>query len=127
MEERRLLLRMVSEIVASYVRNNSLSRDEVPPFIKSIYQELEALAALEDKNRHKPAVPIEQSVRDDYLICLEDGKKFKMLKRHLRTTYDMTPEQYRRKWSLPPDYPMVAPNYAKKRSMVAHKTGLGLR
>ena len=116
------------DIVSAYVGNNSLAADELPALIQSTY---EALMAAEDTKRPEPekapvpAVPIKDSLTDDFIICLEDGKPFKSLKRHLRTKFDMTPESYREKWGLPRDYPMVAPNYAKERSKLAKKMGLG--
>jgi predicted transcriptional regulator len=121
-------LRMTAEIVSAYLRNNVLPASQVPDIIRSVYETLHGLDARkapEVQVQQKPAVPIRRSVRPDHIICLEDGKKLKMLKRYLRTTYDMTPEQYRAKWDLPPDYPMVAPNYAAQRSEFAKKIGLG--
>jgi len=119
---------MTTNVVAAYVRNNALPTAELPEIIASIYSSLRALdrAPGETKGEPlRPAVPIRKSITPDYLICLEDGKKLKMLKRHLRSTYDMTPDQYRAKWNLPSDYPMVAPNYAEQRSAFAKKIGLG--
>lgn len=122
------LLRMTTDVVASYVGNNALPVSQLPDVIKAIYGSLSALAgengAAVGKDL-KPAVPIRKSVTPDYIICLEDGKKLKMLKRHLRTSYGLTPDEYRAKWGLPPDYPIVAPNYAAKRSAFAKKIGLG--
>ena len=117
-ERRQHFLKMATEIVASYLRNNSLGKDEVPDFIQHVYGTIANIADKEPET-HTPAVPIDESVTEDYIICLEDGQKFKMLKRHLRSTYNMTPEQYRKKWSLPMRYPMVAPSYARQRSLVA--------
>jgi predicted transcriptional regulator len=120
------LLRMTAEVVASYVRNNPLPQSDLTSIIKTVHA---SLTALEGGNGNaeplRPAVSVRRSVQPDYLVCLEDGKKLKMLKRHLRTTYALTPEEYRAKWGLPPDYPMVAPNYAKQRSEFAKKIGLG--
>lgn len=122
------LMRLGADIVAAYVSRNPVSADAVPEIIRSVYGALEGLnktpaPALEDKP--KPAVPISRSIQHDYIVCLEDGKKLKMLKRYLRSRYDMSPEDYRRRWGLPPDYPMVAPAYAARRSDFAKKIGLG--
>ena len=120
------LLRMTSDVVAAYVRNNPLQTTELSGVIQTVHSSLAALNGGEAKAEPaKPAVSIRRSVTPDYIVCLEDGKKLKMLKRHLRTTYDMTPDEYRAKWGLPADYPMVAPNYAKQRSAFAKKIGLG--
>ena len=122
------LLRMTTEVVAAYVSNNVLPATQISDVIGAVYTSLKALdGGIPEVKAEplKPAVPIKKSVNPDYLICLEDGKKLKMLKRHLRTTYNMTPEEYRAKWGLAPDYPMVAPNYAAQRSDFAKKIGLG--
>jgi len=122
------LLRMTAKIVASYVGNNSLSADQVSEVIRTVSSALKQLGQGENganKAAGKPAVPIRRSITPDYIICLEDGRKLKMLKRHLRTTFSMTPDEYRARWGLPADYPMVAPNYAKRRSEFAKKIGLG--
>jgi predicted transcriptional regulator len=122
------LLRMTAEVVAAYVRNNSLPTAQLSDVINTVYSSLKSLdsQAPELKSEPlRPAVPVRKSITPDYLICLEDGKKLKMLKRHLRSTYNMTPDDYRAKWGLPPDYPMVAPNYAVARSALAKKMGLG--
>lgn len=122
------MLRMTAQVVSAYVGNNMLPAAQISEVIKSVYGSLTALegeAAETVAEPLKPAVPIRKSIMPDYVVCLEDGKKLKMLKRHLRTTYDMTPDEYRAKWNLPPDYPMVAPNYAKQRSEFAKKIGLG--
>jgi predicted transcriptional regulator len=122
------ILRLVTEIVAAYVSNNPLPVAEVPAIIKSVHTTLGSLGGAsqgEVQTAQKPAVPIKRSVTPDYIICLEDGKKLKMLKRYLRSNYNMTPEEYRAKWGLPADYPMVAPNYAAQRSEFAKKIGLG--
>ncbi|MGE0718040.1 MAG: MucR family transcriptional regulator [Alphaproteobacteria bacterium] len=122
------LLRMTTEVVAAYVSNNVLPAGQISEVISAVYGSLKALDGAQPEVKAeplKPAVPVKKSVNPDYLICLEDGKKLKMLKRHLRTTYNMTPEEYRAKWGLAPDYPMVAPNYAAQRSDFAKKIGLG--
>ena len=122
------LLRMTSDVVAAYVRNNPLQTTELSGVIQTVHSSLAALNGVGGETKAepaKPAVSIRRSVTPDYIVCLEDGKKLKMLKRHLRTTYDMSPEEYRAKWGLPADYPMVAPNYAKQRSAFAKKIGLG--
>ena len=122
------LLRMAVDIVSAYVGQNQVATSQIPDLIKTVYDALGNLggkapeAAAEPL---KPAVPVRRSVTDDYIVCLEDGKKLKMLKRHLRTTYGMSPEEYRTKWGLPADYPMVAPNYAQQRSDFAKRIGLG--
>ncbi len=121
------LLRMTAEVVSAYVRNNPLPRSELTSIIRTVHGSLAALDGGDGSKAEplRPAVSIRRSVQPDYLVCLDDGKKLKMLKRHLRTTYGLTPEEYRAKWGLPPDYPMVAPNYAKQRSEFAKKIGLG--
>jgi predicted transcriptional regulator len=122
------LLRMTAEIVAAYVGNNSLSADQVPEIVRMVGAALRQVEKGEngsEKTVRKPAVPIRKSVTPDFIICLEDGRKLKMLKRHLRTTFGLTPDEYRARWGLPADYPMVAPNYAKRRSEFAKKIGLG--
>lgn len=122
------ILRMTAEVVSAYVSNNLLPATQIADTIKSVYGSLNALeSSLGEVKREplKPAVPIRRSVTPDYIICLDDGKKLKMLKRHLRTTYNLTPDEYRAKWGLAPDYPMVAPNYAAQRSAFAKKIGLG--
>ncbi len=125
------LVELTADIVAAYVGNNAVPANELPALINDVYKALSSAVTNgeEEKKKEelKPAVPIRRSVHPDYIICLEDGKKFKSLKRHLRTHYDMSPEEYREKWGLPPDYPMVAPNYAKARSELAKKMGLGQR
>ena len=117
-------LEMVSKIVSAYVSKNSLSPGDLPHLIKTVHEALKTpdqIAA----SRPEPAVPIKKSIHPDYVICLEDGMKLKMLKRHLRASYDMSPDEYRKRWGLPSDYPMVAPKYAAKRSELAKKIGLG--
>ena len=122
------LLRMTADVVAAYVSNNTLPTAQLAEVINAVYNSLRSLegqSAEPPAEPLKPAVPIRKSVTPDYLICLEDGKKLKMLKRHLRSTYNMTPDEYRAKWGLAADYPMVAPNYAEQRSEFAKKIGLG--
>ena len=121
------LLALTSEIVSAHVGNNAVQNQDLPQLIESVFATLSALKTgpKEPQVEQKPAVPIKKSVTDDYIICLEDGKKLKMLKRHLNTAYGMTPEEYRQKWGLPADYPMVAPNYSKTRKDLAKKIGLG--
>ena len=121
------LLDMTAEIVSSYVSNNQVEADALPQLIRNIYETVSGLAdAVEPVvELQDPAVPISKSILPDYLVCLEDGRKLKMLKRYLRSKFDMTPEEYRAKWGLPADYPMVAPNYAKLRSKHAKQIGLG--
>jgi predicted transcriptional regulator len=121
------LLRMTAEVAAAYVGNNPVAAAQLPEVIKTIHASISALdgGAPVGASGLKPIVPIKKSITPDYIICLEDGKKLKMLKRHLRTSYGLTPEEYRIKWGLPADYPMVAPNYAEQRSAFAKKIGLG--
>jgi predicted transcriptional regulator len=122
------LLRMTADVVAAYVSNNTLPTAQLAEVINAVYNSLKGLEGqvMEPPPEPvKPAVPIRKSITPDYLICLEDGKKLKMLKRHLRSTYNMTPDEYRLRWGLAPDYPMVAPNYAEQRSAFAKKIGLG--
>ncbi|AKM10514.1 MucR family transcriptional regulator [Croceicoccus naphthovorans] len=121
------LITLTSDIVAAHVSNNSVDVDQVPTLINNIYGALAGLGGVqaEPESPPEPAVSIRSSVKPDYIVCLEDGKKLKMLKRHLMTHYNMTPEEYRARWNLPADYPMVAPNYAEKRRELAKKIGLG--
>jgi predicted transcriptional regulator len=121
------LLRMTADVVAAYVSNNALPTQQLAEIISTVYASLRSLDADADAKNEplKPAVTIRKSITPEYLICLEDGKKLKMLKRHLRSTYAMTPDDYRAKWGLPSDYPMVAPTYAEQRSAFAKKIGLG--
>jgi predicted transcriptional regulator len=121
------LLEMTVEIVSSYVANNSLQAGALPDLIKTVHATIVSLTQSTEAPAEKlePAVSIAKSVTPEFIICLEDGRKLKMLKRYLRTRYDMTPEEYRAKWNLPPEYPMVAPNYAKLRSRHAKQIGLG--
>ena len=119
---------LVAQIVAAYVGGNQLPPSQLPEVIRSVHDALANASGDMDAQAAeplKPAVPIRRSVTSEYIVCLEDGKKLKMLKRHLRTTYDLTPEQYRTKWGLPADYPMVAPSYAARRSEFAKQIGLG--
>lgn len=122
------LLKLASDIVAAYVSNNPIPVAEVPGMIKSVHATLGGLSSgtpLEAPSTQKPAVPVKKSITPEYIVCLEDGKKLKMLKRYLRSRYNMNPDEYRAKWGLPADYPMVAPNYAAQRSEFAKKIGLG--
>ncbi len=122
------LLELTTEIVAAHVSNNTLPVSDLPRLIQDVYRTLSTVGGSQPApERPRPAVPIKKSVTADHIICLEDGKKLKMLKRHLKTAYNMTPEEYRERWGLPRDYPMVAPNYAKHRSSLAKKIGLGTR
>ncbi|PZA13227.1 MucR family transcriptional regulator [Rhodopseudomonas palustris] len=120
---------LTASIVSAYVSHNTTPASEIPTLISQVHAALQRLSAgrpeAAPQEPSKPAVPVKKSVTPEYLICLEDGKRFKSLKRHLRTQYKMTPEQYREKWGLPADYPMVAPNYAVERSQLAKKMGLG--
>ncbi len=123
-----IVMEMTAEIVAAYVGNNSVPSSELPVLIRGVYESLQGISsnpAEVAKADLKPAVSVKKSVADDYIVCLEDGKKFKSLKRHLRAKYGMSPEEYREKWGLPADYPMVSPSYARERSRLAKKMGLG--
>ncbi len=120
------MLELTTEIVAAHVGNNPIAASDLPGLIQSVYRTLMSVGTSPTAvERPKPAVPIKRSIFPDYIVCLEDGKKLKMLKRHLKTAYDMTPEEYRERWGLPADYPMVAPNYAQHRSNLAKEIGLG--
>jgi predicted transcriptional regulator len=122
------LLSLTTKIVSAYVSKNPTKPESLPPLIKSVFDAItNAGTEAEKPAKLEPAVPIKRSVFPDYIICLEDGKQLKMLKRHLATTYQMTPQQYRERWGLPSDYPMVAPNYAERRSALAKQIGLGRR
>lgn len=123
------LLSLTANIVAAHVQNNSVAVADLPHLIRDVYTTLSSVGGQAEKEAEKPvpAVPIKKSITPDYIVCLEDGKQLKMLKRHLKTAYDMTPEEYREKWGLAADYPMVAPNYAKQRSKLAKEIGLGTR
>lgn len=126
-EMKETLITLTSDIVAAHVSNNDVSVADVPGLITNVYSALAALGETPPvvESRPEPAVSIRASVKPDYIVCLEDGKKLKMLKRYLRTNYNMTPEEYRARWGLPADYPMVAPNYAETRRDLAKKIGLG--
>jgi predicted transcriptional regulator len=121
------LITLTSDIVAAHVSNNNVTVDDVPALIANVYGALAGLGKTEPvvEKAPEPAVSIRSSVKPDHIVCLEDGKKLKMLKRHLMTHYNLTPDQYRQRWNLPADYPMVAPNYAEKRRELAKKIGLG--
>jgi predicted transcriptional regulator len=122
------ILRMAVDVVAAYLSNNQVATSQISEIIQSVFSSLNALdgdAAEPIAEAPKPATSVRRSVTPDHIICLEDGKRLKMLKRHLRTTYNMTPDEYRTKWNLPANYPMVAPNYARQRSEFAKRTGLG--
>jgi predicted transcriptional regulator len=120
------LLALTAEIVSAHVANNAVRAGDLPQLIHDVHQALAEIGG-DRTPAGSPAVPIKKSVMPDYIVCLEDGKKLKMLKRHLKTAYNLTPEQYRERWQLPPNYPMVAPNYAKTRSRLAKKIGLGTK
>ena len=120
------LLELTSEIVSAHASNNTIAANDLPQIIKDVFATLHSLGSAPIvAERPEPVVPIKKSVMPDYIVCLEDGKKLKMLKRHLKTSYNLSPEEYRERWNLGADYPMVAPNYAKKRSTLAKKIGLG--
>jgi predicted transcriptional regulator len=121
-------IELTADIVSAYVSNNSVSAGDIPGLINQVHSALMRVSgspAEAPSEPLKPAVPLKKSITPEYIVCLEDGKKFKSLKRHLRTQYNLTPEQYREKWGLAPDYPMVAPNYAAARSQLAKQMGLG--
>ncbi len=127
-ESKESLLHLTSQIVAAHVSKNEVAPTDLSALIRNVYSTLATLGeAPAAADRPQPAIAVKKSVTPEYIICLEDGKKLKMLKRHLKTAYDMTPEDYREKWGLPADYPMVAPNYARHRSSLAKKIGLGTR
>lgn len=123
------LLALTTEVVSAYVSNNTLATNEVSGLIEQVFKSLATVTAegAITADRPQPAVPIKRSITEDHIICLEDGKKLKMLKRHLKTAYNMTPDEYRARWGLPADYPMVAPSYAEQRSKLAKDIGLGTR
>ncbi|MEW5729591.1 MAG: MucR family transcriptional regulator [Pseudomonadota bacterium] len=122
------LLALTTQIVSAHVGNNTVQVTDLPQLINEVYKTLASVGnAPAAPERPQPAVPVKKSVTPEYIICLEDGKKLKMLKRHLKTAYNMTPEEYRDRWGLPADYPMVAPNYAQHRSSLAKKIGLGTK
>jgi predicted transcriptional regulator len=128
-DDKSKIAELTAAVVSAYVANNSVSQSELPKLIQEVYRTLaDATVGSAETFEHvelKPAVPVRKSVHPDHIVCLEDGKKFKSIKRHLRTHHDLSPEQYREKWGLPSDYPMVAPNYAEARSTLAKKIGLG--
>jgi len=129
-DEKSELVELTAEIVSAYVSNNNVVASDLPGLIGDIHAALSRASnnmPAPEREEMKPAVPVKKSVTPEYIICLEDGKKFKSLKRHLRTHYNLSPEEYRDKWGLPHDYPMVAPNYAAARSQLAKKMGLGTR
>src|SRR3954454_10288532 len=122
------VLGLTAQIVSAHVSNNSIGADALPSLIQEVYRTLAGVGKEQVvPEKQQPAVPVKKSVYPDHIICLEDGKKLKMLKRHIKTVYNLTPEQYRERWGLPPDYPMVAPNYAKQRSQLARDLGLGTK
>ncbi|MEE2661548.1 MAG: MucR family transcriptional regulator [Pseudomonadota bacterium] len=121
------IIAWTANIVASHVQNNSVEIGELPHLIKTVYDSLNGLSGENSPEKPIPAISIRRSITPEFIICLEDGRKLKMLKRHLATAYRMSPEQYKEKWGLPTDYPMVAPNYAKHRSSLAKQIGLGRR
>lgn len=128
MESKQDLVEMAADIVSAYVTANTVAAQDLPALIRTVHAALAEVAGgapAAKETAQEPAIAIKKSVTPDYIICLEDGKKFKSLKRHLRTRYSMTPDEYRAKWNLPHDYPMVAPNYAKERSNLAKRMGLG--
>ncbi len=127
-EPAEAFIELTASIVSAYVSNNTVAAGELPGLINQVHSALAQVARGRAAGRietAKPAVPVKRSILADYIVCLEDGKKFKSLKRHLRSQYKMSPEEYREKWGLPPDYPMVAPNYAAARSRLAKQMGLG--
>ncbi len=122
------VLGLTAQIVSAHVSNNPVPTDALPALIQQVYKSLSEVGSIPaEPERPQPAVPVKKSVFAEYIVCLEDGKKLKMLKRHLKTAYNMTPEQYRERWGLPPDYPMVAPKYAQHRSSLAKSIGLGTK
>lgn len=128
MDDKAEIIEMTTDIVSAYLSNNTVAAAELPNLIQSVHRALSTVSSGGEPAApapKEPAVPVKKSITPDYLVCLEDGRKFKSLKRHLRTKYNMSPEEYRAKWNLPKDYPMVAPNYAKARSDLAKQMGLG--
>ena len=128
--EKDELVELTAEIVSAYVSNNTVVATDLPALINNVFDALKKASSTgvqPTSEELRPAVPVKKSVTSEYIVCLEDGKKFKSLKRHLRTHYDLSPEEYREKWGLPHDYPMVAPNYAAARSDLAKRMGLGQR
>ena len=125
-EDGQAILTLTAQIVSAHVSNNTVASEDLSALIRQVHQALaNAGQAAPEPEKLQPAVPVKRSVFPDYIVCLEDGKKLKMLKRHLQSAYNMTPEAYRERWGLPPDYPMVAPNYAERRSALARQIGLG--
>lgn len=129
-DESSHLLELTSEVISSYVANNPVPSGDLPEIINNVYEAFQKISEDEQQSRTPakelvPAVPVKKSLNDDFIICLEDGKQFKSLKRHLSSHYGLSPDEYREKWGLPHDYPMVAPNYAKARSRLAKEIGLG--
>ena len=125
-EDGQTILTLTAQIVSAHVSNNSVSSEALPDLIRHVHQALSGVGQpVAEPEKLQPAVPVKRSVFPDYIVCLEDGKKLKMLKRHLQSAYSMTPDQYRERWGLPSDYPMVAPNYAERRSALARQIGLG--
>ncbi len=121
------LLELTAQVVANHLSNNRVEADDIPSLIREVHTTLQSLNGIA-ANGHanlNPAVPVDESIQPDFIVCLEDGKRLKMLKRYLRTKYGLSPEEYKRRWSLPPDYPLVAPNYAKRRHELAKSIGLG--
>ena len=129
MEDQETLVTLTADIVAAHVSNNIVSISDIPLVIRSVHEALSGLSTTAEPvpEPQQPAVSVRASVKPDYIVCLEDGKKLKMLRRHLMTHYGMTPEDYREKWNLPKDYPMVAPSYAEKRRVLAKQIGLGTK
>ncbi len=122
------VLGLTAQIVSAHVSNNSVTIDALPSLIQDVYRTLASVGREPAQpEKPQPAVPVKKSIFPDYIVCLEDGKKLKMLKRHLKTAYNLSPDQYRDRWGLPPDYPMVAPSYARHRSSLAKKIGLGTK
>lgn len=123
------LITLTADIVSAHVSNNSVAVNDLPVLIQNVHSALTGLGSRseEPEVKQEPAVSVRSSIKPDFIVCLEDGKKLKMLKRHLKTRYDMTPEEYRKRWGLPDDYPMVAPSYAQQRSDLAKKIGLGTK
>lgn len=121
------LLELTTQVVSNHLSNNSIDASEIPSLIREVHTTLQSLNGIEANGHTKlnPAVPVDESIQPDFIVCLEDGKRLKMLKRYLRTKYGLSPEEYKRRWSLPPDYPLVAPNYAQRRHELAKSIGLG--
>ncbi len=125
-EDGQAILALTAQIVSAHVSNNTVASENLSALIRQVHQALANVGqATPEPEKLQPAVPVKRSVFPDYIVCLEDGKKLKMLKRHLQSAYNMTPDAYRERWGLPPDYPMVAPNYAERRSALARQIGLG--